>query len=463
MIYAIALAAGLVAVFVALKIWASSRSKPKAPRPVTSGMVYQTSASDIDRYVVGAEDWWQHLRPMPLFWVAAFGTAILVGLDYFFGYQKAGWAGLAVIGSLMAIADIAIPFIALEGDVKGQRSAANWFLLCLFTFFTIVVVIGSTAEISTTSGAKSDVAQMGFEDSTKLLKQKQNERDSIKIDRGAEALNDLAKSTEEAAEREGGRTKCGTKCEALKGEAKDYRARAAEAARKEKLTGEIEAIKLKLQGGGTGAQEVRLDSDPMATNIEWLTAGVVTRDATRRGGLTVLGVTLVITLTVLWVVIGGNLKDEIEWELSHRGEIADATRANMGLPPKYTAPAAPTALLAPPQEPTPPDGLTVNISAEDMRKRYANDANLLETDSLFGTLLMKGEGASVSIADLYRAYQVASLMAGHNRFMTQVVMAQKLFVIAQNRDDVRVTADGIIQGWVLKPADSRKLESANAS
>lgn len=454
----IALLAGIALLLVALKLFAAHKAKPAA-KPKGGGMVYRTSASDIHEFVNGSYDWMQHLKHMQLFWIACVFTAVLVCLDYYFGWMKSGWAGALVIGTFMAAADIAIPFVALEGDVAQKRSAANWSMLVLFTIFTMVVMIGSTAEIATVSGARSDVAKVSYDDSMKLLATKQAERDSIKIDRGAAALSGLAKSASEAADREGGRTRCGPLCEKLKAEAADYDARAKEQARKEALTAEIENIKAKLNGGGVG--EAKMDSDAMASNIEGLTGGVIPRDVTRRYGLTTLGILLVVSITIMWVQIGANLKEAIADELAHRGDIADEMRTNLGLPRRYTAPEAATALLPSPTTNAAADGITINVAAADMRKRYANDEQLLETDSLFDSLLLKGEGGSVKISDLYRAYQIAKLMNDPNsRYMTAPTMASKLMIIAQNRDDVRVTADGMIEGWVLKPAAGRKLEAA---
>jgi len=456
--YAILILAVALVLFGALKVFASQADKAKTRTNKTSGVAYKTAASDIHKFVEGAHDWMPHLKHMQLFWIACIFTGILICLDYYFGYMKAGLAGAAVIGTFIAAADIAIPFVALEGDIKGKRSVANQTMLVLFTIFTVVVIIGSTAEVATVSRAKSDIAVLNYSDTLKVIKQKQDERDAIKIDRGAEALEGLAKSADEAAAREGNRTKCGQLCEKLKAEAADYHARAKDQARKESLTAEIEALKLKMSGGG---QDNKMDSDAMASNIEGLSGGIIPRDVTRRYGLTTLGIVLVITITILWTQIGSTLAEEIKDELTHRGEIADEMRANLGLPPRYTVAAPATALLAAPDGRTNAsgDGITINVAAADMRKRYANDEQLLETDGLFDTLLLNGEGGSVTIAAMYRAYQIAKLTGDPNsRYMTLPTMAAKLMIIAQNRDDVRVTADGIIEGWVLKPAAGRKLE-----
>jgi hypothetical protein len=466
MVFVIAAVAGIIILLVALKLWAQAKARP--PRPVaTGGMVYETSASKIDDFVVGAEQWTPHLRIMPLFWLALAGTLIILVLDFHFGYSRGSWQGLAILGSLFAMADAALPMAAMKHEVDDDADGITMFLIVVCTIMSMIVVIGSTAEISSVTGAKTDVGRMDYTDTLKLIETKQQERDSIKIDRGADALGGLAKSTEEAAAREGTRSKngkgiCADKCEGLQKEARDYREREAEAKRKEKLTGEIEALKTKL--GGAGTDTVRMDADPLALAIEGMSMGIIPQMSVRRFGLTVLGIGLVVLLTIMWMKVGRDLKSEIEWELAKRGEIADATRSNMGLPQKYTGPTAPAGLITGPNSKTSAAeaGITINVSAADMRKRYANDEDLLETDSLFDTLMMKADGGAVTMSALYRAYQIAILTGNPNaRYMTQPTMAQKLIIIAQNRDDVRVTADGIVQGWLLKPTEAKKTENVN--
>lgn len=459
MFLAITILGGMTAALIALKLWAAVRDRPSIRDTSAGGIVFETTASTIDDYVSAAARWWPHLKWQPTFWVAAFITAILVVLDFHFGYSRGGWAGLFVLGSLFAAADIAIPFVAMKSD-KGvarwheldarDRDPVSWALIVIFTCMSFVVVIGSTAEVASTTGAAKDVGKLSYEEDVRQIGIWQAERDAIRVDRGYQALADLADATEKASEREGGRTRCGDKCEKLKQEAADYRARAADAKRKEELTGKIEAAKARLSSGQ--GSEARLDADPLATAIDGMTGGFVRREQVRRYGLTVIGVLIVITSTLLWIVVADGLGAEIARERARRAEIADATRAAAGLPLKYTSPAAPVALIAGPQTAErQPDTIVINLAADAMRKRFANDADLLETDGLFGTLIERADGGSVTISALYRAYQIAVLTADPSRrYMTQPTMAQKLLTIAQHRDDVRITAEGMILGWVLK-------------
>jgi hypothetical protein len=427
-------------------------------------MLYKTSASEIEQWVVGAEDWWPHLRTMLLFWVACVGTAVILFLDYHFGYSRFGWSGAIILGTLFAMADIALPAAALKHEVDDENDFLNMSLVVLCTIMSMIVVIGSTAEISTVSSARNDVGKIDYDDTTRQILAKQKERDAIPVDRGAQALSDLADANEKASEREKDRVRCGTKCEELKKQAADYRSRAKEAARKDTLTGEIEALKARLAGGGNNT--LRSDVDPLAVGVEAMTFGMISQQGVRRFFLTVVGLVLTVLLTLTWMKVGRDLKKEIAWELNHRGEIANEALATIGRPSKYGVPVETKALPAPTTRTDAAADPTLNITVQvaDMRKRFANDADLLETDSLFEKLMLKGEGGHVTIAAVYRAYQVMVLTSDpDSRYMTQKTLAEKISTIARNRDDVKVTADGRIEGWVLKPASSRNTEvTANA-
>lgn len=466
---AIAAVAAIAAALLILKMWAWRRSAAADPAPVPGGLIFETTASQIDDYVREAERWWPHLRVQWLFWIACLLTSILIVLNYHFGYAQGGWIGFAVLGSVFALADIAIPIIALSSD-KGvskwyrfetaDRSISAHFLIWMCTSMSLFVVLASVSDLASTTGARRDVQKLSYEETLRKIATWQQERDKIPVDRGFDALDSLAKATEEAAERESGRIRCGDKCEKLKKEAADYRARAEDAKRKERLTGMIEAAKAQLEAGGSHSQT--LDTNSMATVIEGVSGGLVTRDQARRFWLIPLGFGFVILSTVLWMMIADALGFAIARERARRGEIADATRAAAGLPLRYTS-AEPIAMLTGPATTTTAerDSITINISQANMRERYKNDAQLLETDNLFGTLMSQADGGSLTIEALYRAYQVAILTADPNaRYMTQPTMAQKLMTIAQHRDDVQITADGVLRGWILKPSNERTLHGS---
>lgn len=455
---AITALAAIFVVLIALKLWARTPVKAAAKPAPAGGFEFRSLVADIDDEVRKAERWWPHLKVSVLFWVAAFFTLILLMLDFHFGFSRGGWGGLIVLGSLFGAADVAIPIIALQMETAGvssddierrTRPVMSWVLLVGCTIMSCIVVIGSTAELSTVIGAAKAVEAVDYKSALKNIEQWELERDKIPVDRGFKALDELAKSAEEAANREAGRVKCGQKCEALKGEATALRARANDAKRKEELIAKVGAEKARLEANGGG---VRLDADPLATAIDAMTMGLLAREAVMRYAATVIGVALVCLVTLIWIIVGDGLHFAIARDLKRRGGIADDARRNLGLPAKYTAP-EPAGLLTKPEPAG--DTITINVSTDAMLKRYANDAALIEVNALFDSLIERAEDGRVMIGDMYRAYRVAVLSANHEaRYLTQPVFAQKLVLISQHRDDVRVTADGAIVGWILKAKEA---------
>ena len=465
-VYLIAAVGGAGLLLLALKAWSSVKAMPRPH--ANDGFTFRSSAGTIDRWVKGADDWMQHLRKMPLFYVGILGTCIMLGLSVHFGMVRGeqwGVLGIVIVASLFGLADLAIPFIALrDATDDGKFSRLGTTVLIVATFMSVLAAIGSTSEIATTTAARMDGGLINRQDTIKTLEAKQNERNAIKIDRGADALAGLAKVEEELQEREASKQRggCGRRCDEHRKAAADLRAREADQRRKEQLTGEIAALKARLSGSGT--HETRTDADAMATVISGMSGGLISRDGFRVYALPSFSVVLVVLLALLWYYVGGMLWDAIVWERQYRAEIADTQREALGLPPKYTTPQPATALLTGPSridaksDPT----VVINLSLEDMRRRFANDHDLLETDRLFDTLMFPAEGGSVPTAALYRAYKVATLTRDPRAFyMTQPTMAEKLRVIARHRADTVVTADGVIEGWVLKPPSERTLEAAN--
>ena len=451
---------GLTALL-ALKGWAWTKNRAtKLAVEVKreSGLIFEDTESKIDDWVQDAERWWPYLQRNALFWIGCFFTLIMVVLDFDFGVSRAGLVGGIILGSLFMAADLALPFVCIKSDRgrtnwyefgKSDRSATSWVLICLFTVMSVFVVIGSTAEVATTSGARNVIGNTRYESTLDQIAQWQAERDKLPVDRGYEALANLAQATEEAAEREGQRGGCQSKCEALKREAAAYRARANDAKRKEELTQRIAEAQDRLRS----MSNVRTDNDGFATVVEGLSSGSVSRDQTERYGLTLFGIALVIGGTLLWMTIADQVKAEMRRERLKRGGLADRMLQNAGYAPRYSQPEQPVALIAHQPESN-GDTIIVNVAGQDMLKLWPNDADLAETNALFGSLLEPVDGGSITIDELYKAYRLSVLNANSSaRYMTQVTMAQKLATIAQHRDDVALTADGKIKGWVLVKAE----------
>lgn len=458
------IAAALCAVLlslVALKAWAKAKERPAvaAPQRPSAGMAFETFESRVDDLVREGERWWPHLRGSLLFWVSCVFTVILVALDYAFGWSQAGLVGVAVVGSLFAAADIAIPIIALKDRSDGEADWKSTLLVWVCTFASLFVVIGSTAEIASVTGATKDISKMSIDGTIQQIAIWETERDSITVDRGYKALADLAKATEEAAEREGSRTRCGEKCEKLKKEAVDYKARAEDAKRKEDLIAKIANAREALTKGEGGT--ARLDSAPLASAIEDMTLGAIKRDVARKYFLTVLGIVAVIASTFFWLVVGDMLGRSIRRELKKRHAIADEMLTNAGRPRKYTT-VDPAGLLPPPKLTAANDpGVTINYSEAQMLVTFKNDEALLIVNGLFSSLLLPATDGSVTLTALYDAYRVAVLSADPNAsYINKSVMYEKLSTISLHRKDVRFATDGTVHGWLLKPAAERKLEAA---
>lgn len=470
MIWAIIAIAAVTGILVTLKGWAwmSARSAGAVRTVVKKGgEVWTTAESEIDDFVDAADMVYPSLKPLPLFWIAVMFSGAMIALDIHFGWHRGG--GKVSIEALVYImlfvgADMALPIITIKGDrgtaewhsfKRSDRHAASWALIGLFTFMSAVVVIGSTGEVSTVTSARNQADVGSLTETKRLIEQKTKLRDELvtrRVQNGGqsrEALQLRAKETAEAADREAARKYCGTKCEGLKAEAVKWKAQAADAEREEALNGELALLHTKLKS----SDNLRTDDDPLARAAENIG---IHPDTTRSWALTFLGVLFALGTTILWLIVGDAAGNARAMERERRGRIGDARRKMIGLPAKYTRAEEPTLLIENKTEAT-GDTIVINMAQRDMRARFANDADLLEVDNLLGTLLVADTDADVSISAVYRAYQIALLRENPEaRYMTQPTMAGKWFTIAQHRDDVSVTADGVIKGWRLRGADEAK-------
>lgn len=428
-----------------------------------SGLLWQTAESEIDDWVGEANRTWPALKVLPLFYVACLFTLGMIVLDVMFGWSRGGNSinATSLVYILLFVgADLALPIIALQSDKgtaawhsfeKQDRSWNAWALISLFTFMSMIVVIGSTSEVSTVTSARNTAEVSSIGELRKKIELATQERDQLQTKRinngglSREALEARATETAAAAEREGNRKKCASKCETLKAEALEWESQAADARREQDLNEELAVLHAKLRG-----RDLRDDADPLARFGEEVVG--IPGETTQAWGLTFLGVLFAIGTTILWLIVADKAGEHRAQELARRGGIGDERRRSMDLPPKYTAPLTTTPLLEHKPEST-GDTIIVNMAAQDMRARFKNDTDLLEVDGLFGTLMAADEAGAVTVVDLYRAYKIDVLRANHNaRYMTQSTMVQKLSIIAQHRDDVQLTADGRIVGWLLAAA-----------
>ena len=82
---------------------------------------------------------------------------------------------------------------------------------------------------------------------------------------------------------------------------------------------------------------------------------------------------------------------------------------------------------------------------------FENDDGVREANSLFSTLFETSEGETLTAKAIYKAYQQQCLRyRPQSHYMTIAQLNQKLAIVAQYRDDVRVMADGRLLGWKLR-------------
>jgi hypothetical protein len=434
------------------------------------GSAWTTAESEIDDYVADAKRLWPVLKPMALFWIALATLSGMVALNVYFGLIVGGWK-LSVVTLILIVffsaADLVLAVTAVRGDrgngewyefTEGDRSAGGWSLIIICTVLSMLVVVLSTGDIHRGVAAQQGVTQSKWAELQLQVDQMTLARKTLQDKRTAngglsrQALEIRAKETAEAADREGARKKCATKCEQLKKEAQEWAAQAADARTEDELTEKIAAAQAQL----ATADDIKDGSDPVEDF-----AGTIGADykTFKKWMFIAIGFTFAVVNTLLWLMVGDEAGKARAAEYARRASIGDSRRASMSMPPKYTAPLEAQALLPAPDGRT-GDTIVVNITqAEDMRRRFANDKDLLEVDGLFGSLLEPMDGGSITKTDLYKLYRVDVLRRDPlARYMTEPTMISKLFTISQHRDDIKVTGDGRVLGWMAKTTAAQAAE-----
>jgi hypothetical protein len=436
------------------------------------GSAWTTAESEIDDYVADAKRLWPVLKPMALFWIALATLSGMVALNVYFGLIVGGWK-LSVVTLILIVffsaADLVLAVTAVRGDrgngewyefTEGDRSAGGWALIIICTALSMLVVVLSTGDIHRGVAAQQGVTQSKWSEMQLQVDQMTLQRKLLQDKRTAngglsrQALEIRAKETAEAADREGQRKKCASKCEQLKKEAQDWAAQAADARTEDELTEKIASMQAQL----ATADDIKDGSDPVEDFAATVGADYKTF---KKWMFIAIGFVFAIVNTLLWLMVGDEAGKARAAEYARRAGIGDQTRKNkFNLPPKYTVPLQPQLALPAPTDGKSGDTIVVNITQqEDMRRRFANDADLLEVDGLFGTLLHPVNDGGTSISELYNAYRKSVLTLNPSaRYMTQPTMATKINTITQHRDDVKFSGDGIILGWALKAATAQAAE-----
>lgn len=467
LLWALIILGGAILVLASVNGWAWVRAKANKVVRETEDAAkdaweWSTRESRIDEHMMKAEKNWQYAVKVDLFWIGVVFLAGMISLDVLFGYSRGGGSGLTFVGLvtilLLVAADLAIPVLAINGDKSdgnwwdaktSRRSAANWVLLFFCTCLSLFIVIGSTAETSNITAAANQTAVIDREELVGNIARWTDERNNIQVDRGAEALNKLAETEEELAKRESGRGGCGVKCDTHTKAASEYRARAAQAARKDELTVKIAKAREALKGEGNA----RVMVDPLAEAAEAVGGN---GETVTRWALTWIGLALVVVNTGIWLSIADRVTLLRNAELALRASVADKKRKEIGLPPKYTKPEEPLTAI---EDKSGGDTIVVNSVPVDLTKRFVNDANLEAANRALETHAAPSADATLLLGDLHRAYKIATLKADPiATYMTYQTFVEKMDTIAHFRDDVALSADGEIVGWTL--AENLRMEAA---
>ena len=417
------------------------------PRSVKDD-AWSTVESDIDDKFEEKTRPWPIIRRMGVFKIAALFSLAMIILDLKFAYSRSGetiWANEFVVLTMIFVgADLALPMIAMLNH-QGNRTYAAFrtSLVIFFTALSCFVVIGSTTETATVTYAANDARIRQAGELKNKIEAKTALRDSLaqkRDGRSYEALAAAAKEFDEAAEREGRRGGCQVKCEALKAKALEARAAALDAKRFNELNQELAGLTGKL----TGFQGLRMSSDPLAD----VAAGFgLDRDMVAKYGLMWLGLLVAIATSVLWILCQHLSVPVLAQNRAYHARIADERRAAFGLPLKYTVDVEPEALLVheggPSAKPKEGEGDVYNISIGEQKllSTFENDDGVREANSLFSTLFETSEGETLTAKAIYKAYQQQCLRyRPQSHYMTIAQLNQKLAIVAQYRDDVRVMA-----------------------
>lgn len=448
----------LIGLLVLLKVFASVSAilaKRRAAAPTKRRGLDASLEREIDERYEAALAPWPVLQVSYLFWVAVALSGIMVAFDIRYGLTKgAADATMAALYIMMFVAcDALLPVVTFMSDRGNSgkwwldRPVAAWVAMIICTLISCFVVIGSTGEIATASSAQGNIAKLGYEQRVAQLDALQKEHDGIPAETQAPAaLDELAKAKDDLSKKEAKRGYCGKKCDDARDESAAYAARAANARRKDALRQQIAAARADLE---KSAPRARTQGDTLGSSLEDFTGGAIERSAVDKHAMTMFGLAIAILTTFVWAAVSDRYQDRMVVLKERFGREADDERRMAGLPPKYITQTEAALALASPVVPA-GDTIVINSAAEDMRRRYANDPELLETDSLFGTLVVADETSMCVLATLYRAYRKRVLEMNQSaRYMTEVTMAQKIRIISQHRDDVAFSADGRIKGWRL--------------
>lgn len=398
---------------------------------------FRAEWSDADDYVARAHALWPALRGEILFYCTIISGAValalaIVGAGAITNYIWWLWAlliGLAVIINVMQWA------VAVLGDggrgewyemKGGDRPRWHWpFFAGLVVVSSIFAISGaatianymntsSRIVVSNLGSMSEDITRLEGERDARLARLNQSEGKGYSVG----ALQAKALETEQAAEREAARVRCGSRCEALKAEAVKWRALAETALSIRKLDEQIAEKRGALTAIGA-AGTARDDDAPHATIIERMTAGTVQREQAATFLPIMMGIAAVIIDQVLLLMLGDRVGRYRMAEYRRRAEAANAWLRNAGLPERYTVDHAgevtDTKLLAAPEG---AGGESIHIDlTESAAAKIEKSPRLQQVDNLFNAVFIRSEGHKIPIGRAYELFAKIRSEQGERQYM----------------------------------------------
>lgn len=402
---------------------------------------FRAEWSDADDYVARAQNIWPALQTNPFFW-GGVGTSLMICALGVAGSQAlaSGVAWLFVLYCLAFLgANLIQAAIAALGDSgrgdwyefrKVDRPAWQWPALILLLLVNFVASITGSANVTAVLNTTSEIQAGDLDSKRRALKRAEADLEGLRTRRlnaapgySAEALQNKATETEAAAEREGNRGGCKSKCEALKEEAIKWRALADDAVRERKLGEKIAVMRADL--GKMAEVGVKDIAAPHAQFMEDASGGVVSEKQVK----TYLGPIFWLAFTVidlaLWLWAGDHAGRYRMKEYRRRAEEANAWLENMGLPARYTITSegiVEDTKALPSPDGVPADSIHIDLS-ESVEARIEKSDRLRQVRSFFDSILIKAQGSKISIGKLHEVFSKIKQEQGERQYMNRADFA----------------------------------------
>ena len=438
------------------------------------GLRLDDSEWQLDQWVDEARSLRRSLMQVPLLTgLCIFFLAICLTYDVIGALSFAGgsWLVIPLIGVFVA-GDLAVFYAGVSGDrtpsewwrfSQEDRSPLNWLTIGLGTVLSLIVVLMAQSEFADQTQVRHTTQATTFTTLTSALESKRQQLAGLPVEPlPASELAEQAEAKTREAKRESYRgrnvavvpaeptdfgRKCGNDCKKLIEEARVLREREGIARQRARLQSEVASLTQRLQQGSQDGR-LRAQSNAYGQKISYAT-GVDAWTANQITAL-VVGIISLSLLAIVSLILGERVRAIELTELQRRGAQADKQRTqSLGLPAKYVrVPELPPLIEAPP---TTDEVHVHHVHADELKRRFANDPQLLEIHALFGSMLVRSAGENTPIDEIHRRYKIAALMANANASpATRPKFTDALSRIIMVRDDV-VLSSGTVVDWIINP------------